>query len=60
MRRCAASCFASAYAQALLTPDDLRALPADFFTKPSEIHPYFCFFAIASDITNQAQHSALP
>jgi hypothetical protein len=35
MLRCAASFVVAAYALVRLTPQDLRALPAELFTKPS-------------------------
>ena len=35
MRRCAASFVTAAYAKVRLIPQDLRALPADLYTKPS-------------------------
>jgi hypothetical protein len=35
MLRCAASFIVEAYAQVRLTPQDLRALPAELFTQPS-------------------------
>jgi hypothetical protein len=42
MLRCAASFVVAADSQVRLTPQDLRALPADLFTKPSisaHLHP---------------------
>jgi hypothetical protein len=35
MLRCAASFVVAAYTQVRLTPQDLRALPAELFTQPS-------------------------
>jgi hypothetical protein len=57
MLRCAASFVIAAYAEVRLIPQDLRALPAELFTKPSEfaIFPTFYEFrkhnfpSIASD-----------
>jgi hypothetical protein len=36
MLRCAASFVIAAYAEVRLIPHDLRALPAELFTKPPE------------------------
>jgi len=44
MLRCAASFVVAAYAQVRLTPHDLRALPAELFTKPSNLFSFWTFY----------------
>jgi len=45
MLRCAASFVIAAYAKVRLIPQDLHALPAELFTKPSEFAIYSTFYA---------------
>jgi len=44
MLRCAASFVTAAYANVRLIPQDLRALPADLFTKPSIMAKFSTFY----------------
>jgi hypothetical protein len=44
MLRCAASFVIAAYAKVRLTPQDLRALPAELFTKPSNFVKFWIFY----------------
>jgi hypothetical protein len=46
MLRCASSFVVAAYVQVRLTPQDSCALPAELFTKPSNLNNYtiFCEF----------------
>jgi len=46
MLRCAASFVIAAYAKVRLIPQDLRALPAELFTKPSEFVNFSTFYEI--------------
>jgi hypothetical protein len=44
MLRCAASFVTAAYAKVRLIPQDLRALPAALFTKPSILARFSTFY----------------
>jgi hypothetical protein len=44
MLRCAASFVIAAYAEVRLIPQDLRALPAELFTKPSKLAIFSTFY----------------
>jgi len=44
MLRCASSFVIAAYAKVRLIPQDLRALPAELFTKPSKIKAFATFY----------------
>jgi hypothetical protein len=44
MLRCAASFVIAAYVNVRLIPQDLRALPAELFTKPSVLANFSTFF----------------
>jgi hypothetical protein len=46
MLRYASSFVVAAYAGVRLTPQDLRALPAELFTKPSNLNNYITFCEI--------------
>jgi uncharacterized protein (DUF2062 family) len=50
MLRCAVSFVVAAYAKVRLTPHDSHALPAELFTKPSNLDDYPNFFASSSDM----------
>ena len=41
---CAASLVIAAYAEVRLIPRDLRALPAELFTKPSKFASFLTFY----------------
>jgi hypothetical protein len=43
MLRCTASFVTAVYAQVRLVPQDLRALPAELFTKPSFLAHFLTF-----------------
>jgi hypothetical protein len=54
MPRCAAPFVVAAYAKVCLTPQDLRALPAELFTKPSNFVKFWIFYEpIAIDAWRQ-------
>jgi len=44
MLRCAASFVIAEYTEVRLTPQDLRALPAELFSKPSEFAIFSTFY----------------
>jgi hypothetical protein len=46
MLRCAASFVIAAYAEVRLIPQDLRALPAELFTKPSHFQGFATFYGV--------------
>jgi hypothetical protein len=46
MLRCAASFVVAAYSQVRLAPHDLRALPAELFTKPSNFVSFWAFLRV--------------
>jgi hypothetical protein len=50
MPRCAASFVVAAYDKVRLTPHDLRALPAELFTKPSNLDSYLTFYEFINSI----------
>jgi hypothetical protein len=49
MLRCAASFIVAAYVKVRLTPQDLRALPAELFTKPSDLDGFGIFYVSIND-----------
>jgi len=46
MLRCAASFVVAAYVEVRLTSHGLRALPAELFTKPSNLDRFSTFFRV--------------
>jgi hypothetical protein len=46
MLHCAASFVIAAYARVRLIPQDLRALPAELFTKPSQFQEFRDFLRV--------------
>ena len=44
MLRCASSFVIAAYEKVRLTPQDLRALPAELFTEPSNLVCFLTFY----------------
>jgi hypothetical protein len=54
MLRCASSFVVAAYAQVRLNPHDLRALPAELFTQPSNMDSFRTFYE--SVIFDRTEH----